>query len=175
MLCISSKGRYATRILVLLASGSPDKMYTKAEIAGFEGLTTGYVQQLMGSLQAAGLVLSHRGNQGGFKLARAPHLITVADAVRVMEGEIRLAPCHDGENCDRIPTCPTRSTWVEAASVLEDFLRTDDHRATRRTGPGDGTSREGCGQMKRIVIEVPGMYGDHHVLRVRQSCWARTA
>ena len=122
MLCISSKGRCATRILVLLASGTAEKMYTKTEIAGFEGLTTGYVQQLMGPLQAGGLVRSHRGNHGGFRLARAPHLITVADAVRVMEGEIRLAPCHDGENCDRIPTCPTRSTWVEGASILEGFF-----------------------------------------------------
>jgi Rrf2 family protein len=122
MLCISSRGRYATRILVLLASGAADRMYTKGEIAALEGLTAGYVQQLMGSLQAAGLVASYRGKQGGFKLARAPHTITVADAVRVMEGEIRLAPCHDGNNCDRIPTCPTRSTWVEAASVLEEFF-----------------------------------------------------
>ena len=122
MLCISSRGRYATRILVLLASGAADRMYTKGEIAALEGLTTGYVQQLMGSLQAAGLVASYRGKQGGFKLARAPHTITVADAVRVMEGEIRLAPCHDGNNCARIPTCPTRSTWVEAASVLEEFF-----------------------------------------------------
>jgi Rrf2 family cysteine metabolism transcriptional repressor len=122
MLCISSKGRYATRILVLLASGSAEKTYTKTEIAASEGLTAGYVQQLMGSLQAAGLVLSFRGKQGGFRLARSPHLITVADAVRVMEGEIRLTPCHTGENCDKISTCPTRSTWMDAASVLENLF-----------------------------------------------------
>ncbi len=122
MLCISSKGRYATRILVLLASGDADKVYTKTEIASVEGLHAGYVQQLMGSLQAAGLVQSYRGKQGGFKLARSPHQITVADAIHVMDGEIRLAPCHDGQNCDRIPGCPTRSTWVEAACVLEGFF-----------------------------------------------------
>lgn len=122
MLCISSKGRYATRILVLLASGSADKMYTKTEIAASEGLTPGYVQQLMGALQAAGLVVSFRGKQGGFKLARSPHLITVAQAIRVMEGEIHLAPCHDGLDCRHIPTCPTRSTWLEAASMLHNFF-----------------------------------------------------
>jgi Rrf2 family protein len=122
MLCISSKGRFATRILVLLASGSAERTYTKTEIAASEGLTTGYVQQLMGSLQAAGLVVSFRGKQGGFKLARSPQLITVADAVRVMEGEIRLAPCHNGENCDKISTCSTRSTWVDAALVLENLF-----------------------------------------------------
>jgi Rrf2 family iron-sulfur cluster assembly transcriptional regulator len=122
MLCISSKGHHATRILVLLASGTADRIYSKTEIAAMEGLTSGYVQQLMGSLHAGGLVLSYRGKQGGFKLAHSPHFITVADAVRVVEGEIRLAVCHDGENCDRIPTCPTRSTWVEAASLLQTYF-----------------------------------------------------
>lgn len=122
MLCISSKGRFATRILVLLASGDLDKVYSKAEIAALEGLTTGYVQQLMGTLQAGGLVLSHRGKQGGFRLARVPESITVAEALRVMEGEIHLAPCHDGQNCDKIPDCPTRSTWMEAGSILERFF-----------------------------------------------------
>lgn len=106
----------------MLASGAADRIYTKTEIAAREGLTTGYVQQLMGPLQGAGLVLSYRGKQGGFRLAHPPHLITVADAIGVVEGQIRLAPCHDGENCDRIPTCPTRSTWVEAASLLQEFF-----------------------------------------------------
>jgi len=123
MLCISSRGRYATRILVLLASGDGETMYTKGEIAAAEGLTTGYVQQLMGSLQAAGLVLSHRGKQGGFKLAHDPHTITVSDVVHVMEGEIRLAPCHDGDHCDRVSDCPTRATWVGAAAVLDDYFQ----------------------------------------------------
>ena len=68
MLCISTKGRYATRILVLLACLAPDATLTKHEIADFEGLTPGYVQQLMTPLQAAGLVMSYRGKQGGFKL-----------------------------------------------------------------------------------------------------------
>lgn len=122
MLCISSKGRFATRILVFLASGDLDKVHSKAEIAALEGLTTGYVQQLMGTLQAAGLVLSHRGKQGGFRLARAPESITVAEALRVMEGEIHLAPCHDGQYCDKIPDCPTRSTWMEAGYLLERFF-----------------------------------------------------
>jgi Rrf2 family protein len=122
MLCISSKGRYATRVLVFLASGPADKMHTTNEIATSQGLSTGYVQQLMGPLQAAGLVVGYRGKQGGFRLGRSAHLITVADTLRVVEGEFRLAPCHDGGNCERIGTCPTRATWVDAATLLEDFF-----------------------------------------------------
>jgi len=67
--CISTKGRYSTRILVLLAMAGPDKILTKNEIAELEGLTPGYVQQLTSYLQTAGLVVSYRGKQGGFKLA----------------------------------------------------------------------------------------------------------
>jgi Rrf2 family iron-sulfur cluster assembly transcriptional regulator len=122
VLCISSKGRFATRILVLLASGAADRVWSRTEIASAEGLTTGYVQQLMGSLLGAGLVVSHRGKQGGFQLARSPQTITMADALRLVEGPTRLAPCHDGEGCTRISTCPTRGAWVEAAHVLDEFF-----------------------------------------------------
>ena len=96
---------------------------TKYEIATSEGLTPGYVQQLMTPLQAAGLVMSHRGKQGGFKLARSPETITVAEALRATEGELRLVACHDGDNCDRVATCPTRPVWVEAANLMQNFFR----------------------------------------------------
>lgn len=122
MFCISTKGRYATRILVLLASPRGDRLCTKNEIAELEELTPGYVQQLMSLLQAGGLVISYRGKQGGFRLARSPDSITVGDALRVTEGAVRLCPCHDGQNCKRIATCPTRSTWVEAAELLGAFF-----------------------------------------------------
>jgi DNA-binding IscR family transcriptional regulator len=61
VLCISKKGRYSTRILMLLASLADESTMTKHEIAAAEALTPGYVQQLMTPLQAAGLVMSHRG------------------------------------------------------------------------------------------------------------------
>ena len=123
MLCISTKGRYATRILVLLASLEAETTMTKYEIATSEALTPGYVQQLMTPLQAAGLVMSHRGKQGGFKLARSPETITVAEALRATEGELHLVACHNGDNCDRVATCPTRPVWVEAANLMQNFFR----------------------------------------------------
>ena len=58
MLCISTKGRYATRILTLLAGQPPDTTLSKHEIAASLGLTPGYVQQLMTPLQVAGLTAS---------------------------------------------------------------------------------------------------------------------
>jgi Rrf2 family iron-sulfur cluster assembly transcriptional regulator len=121
--CLSSRGRFATRILVLLASVPQGECLSKQEIAAREGLTPAYVQQLMGTLQTAGLVIGIRGKQGGFKMARAPESITVAETLRVMEGCIRLAPCQDGTNCDRISRCPTRHVWVGAAELLDDYFQ----------------------------------------------------
>jgi Rrf2 family transcriptional regulator, cysteine metabolism repressor len=122
MLCISTKGRYATRILTLLAGQPSDTTLSKHEIAVSLGLTPGYVQQLMTPLQIAGLTASIRGKSGGFKLARSPESITVAEALRVMEGEVRLAPCHEERNCDQFETCPTRPMWLEAAVAFENFF-----------------------------------------------------
>ncbi len=122
MFSLSSRGRFATRILVLLAAGPETKCFTKQEIADCEGLTPAYVQQLMGNLQSAGLVVGFRGRQGGFKLARPPQSITVGEALRVMEGDIRLAPCQEGQNCNRIAGCPTRHIWVEAADIVRDHF-----------------------------------------------------
>ncbi len=122
MLCISNKGRSATRILTLLASGGAKRIYSSTDICTAEGINPGYVQQIMGSLRDSGLVVSHRGKQGGFELARPASMITLADVLHVMEGETRLAPCHDGTVCERVPTCAARSAWVEAASVMDSFF-----------------------------------------------------
>ena len=123
MLCISTKGRYATRILTLLAGLPSDTTISKHEIATALGLTPGYVQQLMTPLQTAGLVASVRGKQGGFKLSRSPGSVTVAEALRIMEGEVRLAPCYEENSCDQMATCPTRPIWLEAATVFENYFR----------------------------------------------------
>jgi Rrf2 family transcriptional regulator, iron-sulfur cluster assembly transcription factor len=123
MLCISTKGRYATRILTLLADLPADTTLSKHEIADTLALTPGYVQQLMTPLQTAGLTSSVRGKQGGFRLARSPESITVAEALRIMEGEVRLAPCHEESGCALVATCPTRPMWLEAATLFESYFR----------------------------------------------------
>ncbi len=123
MLCISTKGRYATRILTLLAGQPSDATMSKQEIASLLALTPGYVQQLMTPLQTAGLTASTRGKQGGFRLARSAETITVAEALRIMEGEVRLAPCYEDNSCTLLATCPTRPIWMEAASLFDNFFR----------------------------------------------------
>jgi Rrf2 family transcriptional regulator, iron-sulfur cluster assembly transcription factor len=121
MMSISTKGRYATRIMVTLADW-PGRPLTKAEIGEAQGISPGYVQQLMTGLTNAGLVRSHRGKAGGFSLARPPETITVGEVLRVAEGKIAPAPCADIHNCDRAAHCRTRPLWLKAGQLLDDLF-----------------------------------------------------
>ena len=124
MMTISTRGRYATRMAVLLAAQMPGASMTKTEIADAEGISAGYVQQLMMVLRLAGIVDSHRGREGGFSLARPADQITVADVLRAVEGDVMPAPCQ-AVHCERSAECPTRPVLEEAATLLNDlFSRT---------------------------------------------------
>jgi Rrf2 family protein len=125
MMTISTRGRYATRMVVLLAAQAPGASMTKTEIADTEGISAGYVQQLMMALRLSGLVDSHRGREGGFSLSRPPADITIADVLKAVEGDVMPAPCQAGGSCEREVDCPTRPVWDEAAALLNElFSRT---------------------------------------------------
>ncbi len=122
MMNISTRGRYSTRIMVQLATVYPQGSLTKYQIADAEAISPGYVQQLTMALRLAGLVVSVRGREGGFKLARPPQDITVADVLRAVEGDIMPAPCRVPGHCNRADTCPTRPIWDRAAALLEELF-----------------------------------------------------
>jgi Rrf2 family transcriptional regulator, iron-sulfur cluster assembly transcription factor len=121
MMCISTKGRYATRIMVFLAL-NPGRTLTKTEISEAEDISPGYMQQLMGPLVAAGLVRSYRGNSGGFSLARPAETITIGDVLRATEGQCSPAPCLDPADCPRSEKCSTRTFWLRVADALHDLF-----------------------------------------------------
>jgi Rrf2 family protein len=121
---IPTRGRYSVHILQMMATQPYGRVLTKQEIAETEGLSTGYVQQLLLMLKVAGFVKSHRGKAGGFSLARSPECITVAQVLRASEGPIVPSPCL-AVACQREPGCRTHLMWMRAAEVLDDlFSRT---------------------------------------------------
>lgn len=121
MLTLSTKGRYATRIMVCLARRQQGVPVRKEDIARAEDLSSDYTEQLLIRLKAAGLVRSRRGRRGGFTLGRAPETITVADVVGATEGPVALVPCLD-EVCRRQATCPTRPVWKRATEAIREVL-----------------------------------------------------
>jgi Rrf2 family protein len=118
MMNISTRGRYAARIMALLATDYPCGPLTKFQIAEIESISPAYAQQLL----MAGLVNSHRGRLGGFTIARPPESMTVADVLAAVEGDILPAPCRNNAHCTRAATCPTRPVWEKAAAMLEDLF-----------------------------------------------------
>lgn len=119
MLTLSTKGRYAARIMVYLAMTASDAQPArKREIADAEGITPDYVEQILMRLRTADLVRSYRGVKGGFTLARDAAGITVTDILKAVEGPISVVPCID-EDCKRSTACATRPVWKRANEALE--------------------------------------------------------
>ncbi len=121
MMSLSTKGRYAARIMVFLAVHEGSGPVTKYKIAEEEELSPDYIEQIMVRLKNAGLVISHRGRNGGFSLGRDPRQVSLGDILAAVEGPIRPVPCID-KYCKREANCPTRPVWKQAVAVLEDLF-----------------------------------------------------
>jgi Rrf2 family protein len=137
MMTISTRGRYATRIMVLLASKAGNAPMTKFQIAEAEQISAAYVQQLMMALRLAGLVISHRGRVGGFSLARPAEAVTVSDVLKALEGEVMPAPCRETGHCERTASCPTRPVWEKAAELLDELFTATTIASLARDCPKD--------------------------------------
>jgi Rrf2 family iron-sulfur cluster assembly transcriptional regulator len=122
MMRMSTKGHHAIRILIYLTN-EPDRPVNKVEIGETQGISTGYVQQLMLRLTSAGLVRSHRGKDGGFSLSRPAADITVRQVLEATEGSFELAPCVNPKQCCiRTPVCPAHPLWIQASNYVNDLF-----------------------------------------------------
>jgi Rrf2 family protein len=122
MIRLSTKGRYAVRIMVYLAARKGETPTRRQEIAESEGITPDYAVQILMRLKTAGLVEGRRGARGGFVLAADPARVTVADVLRAAEGDIRLVDCDRDTECDRKATCVTRPVWERADRALREVF-----------------------------------------------------
>jgi len=118
VMSLTTKGRYAARIMVYLARNDAGGPLTKHEIGRSEGISPNYVEQIMIRLKARRLVRSHRGRNGGFSLTRDAGKITMADVLMAVEGPVTPVPCLY-DTCERESFCPTRPVWKKVAEAVE--------------------------------------------------------
>ena len=85
---ISAKADYAVRAVVELAAAEGDKPVKAERIATAQEIPLNFLENILGELRHAGLVRSHRGAEGGFRLARPADQMTVADVIRAVEGPL---------------------------------------------------------------------------------------
>jgi len=120
---LSTRARYGARALVELAPAYPDSPVSTRDLAERQHLSAKYLEQIMRSLKAAGLVTAVRGMHGGFVLSCPPENITLQDIFEALEGSIAPVECADHpDSCPMQEVCPTRDTWVEMMQSMERVL-----------------------------------------------------
>lgn len=122
---LSTKGRYGLRALIDLAVNSETESVSISSIATRQGISEAYLEQLMAKLKKAGLVISMRGAQGGYRLAKAANQISVGDVLRALEGNLDAVQCAglSEEGCQGASLCVSKYVWQK---INESITRTVD-------------------------------------------------
>ena len=119
---ISTKGRYAVRVMLDLAVNNTGEYIKVKQIADRQGISEKYLEQIIAILNKAGFVKSTRGAQGGYRLSRDPAEYTVGQILRLTEGSLNPVPCLDGcggeVDCLRYDTCETVEVWKQLADAI---------------------------------------------------------
>lgn len=120
---ISTKGRYAIRLMIDVGVHG-DGFVRLKDIARRQDISVKYLEQIIGSLQKTGLLISSRGAQGGYKLARDPKDYTIGEILRATEGKIAPVSCLEDEvnACERKRICSTVEFWSGLNKVINDYL-----------------------------------------------------
>ncbi len=121
---ISTKGRYALRMLIDLAQHSSDGYVALKDIAERQGISTKYLEQIVPLLNKADLLRTNRGYQGGYSLSKAPSQYTVGEILRVTEGSLSPVSClqYEVNDCPRKNECVTLYVWEGLYKAITDYL-----------------------------------------------------
>lgn len=120
---LSTKGRYGLRALIDLALYSENETVSIQSIARRQNISDSYLEQLMRKLRSAGLIVSVRGAQGGYKLARPANEISVGDVLRALEGSLEAVTCGGEDNsCQGADLCVTKFVWELINSSIRDTV-----------------------------------------------------
>lgn len=121
---ISTKGRYALRLMLDLAIHNTGELVKIKDIAARQGISEKYLEQIISSLKKAGYVRSLRGAQGGYMLAREPQTYTVGSILCLTEGSMKPVACleDDPNQCARAGECVTLRLWEMLDDAIEGVL-----------------------------------------------------
>ncbi|MBI4295068.1 MAG: Rrf2 family transcriptional regulator [Chloroflexi bacterium] len=122
----STRAHYGLRAMAELARSYHLGPLSLAEIAQAEGLSLGYLEQLMAKLRRAGLVQATRGVHGGYHLAAPPSVVTVGNVLRALDGPLDPVRCVSEvvEHCDcqRYDSCSSRPVWQKLRDTMAEVL-----------------------------------------------------
>lgn len=121
---ISTKGRYALRMLYDLAMHREGGFVSLKDISERQSISKKYLEQIVPLLSKSGLLKTNRGNKGGYMLACKPEQITVGNVLRATEGSLSPVACLDFEpnECPRVNECSTLYVWEGLNKVIAEYL-----------------------------------------------------
>lgn len=121
---ISTKGRYALRMMIDLASHRGEGCVALKDIAARQGISKKYLEQIVPLLNKAELLITSRGYQGGYSLSKPPEEYTVGEILRVTEGSLSPVAClqYKENTCPRKGECATLPVWEGLYKAISDYL-----------------------------------------------------
>ena len=121
---ISTKGRYALRMLLDLAEHQNDGFIALKDIAVRQNISKKYLEQIVPILNKSDFLRTNRGFQGGYQLAKSPEKYTVGEILRLTEGSLSPVACleHDPIECERKGECATLPVWQGLYRVISEYL-----------------------------------------------------
>jgi Rrf2 family protein len=121
---ISTKGRYALRLMIDLATNNTGVPISLKDVAKRQGISDKYLEQITAVLNKAGYVKSVRGAQGGYLLRRDPKEYTVGMILRLTEGSLAPVTCVEDEDyvCDRADGCVTVIVWKKINDAINEVV-----------------------------------------------------
>ncbi len=121
---ISTKGRYALRVMLELSGYDPEHYVPLKDIAEHQNVSLKYLESIMSILVKHKLVVGASGKGGGYRLKKPKDEYTLGEVLRVTEGNLEPVPCtaQDSEPCERTAICPTYPVWRELSDLINNFL-----------------------------------------------------
>ena len=120
---LSTRARYASRAVVQVALNNGEKPVLIRDIALKQGISQRYLEQLIASLVAGGILRTRRGTGGGVSLARPADRIKLSEVISVVEGSLAPVECvNKAEICERSAVCVTRDLWCELKKAMDAVL-----------------------------------------------------
>ena len=118
---ISTKGRYALRIMLDIAQNSKNDFVSISSIAERQNISNKYTEQIVSKLLKANLLIVSRGHAGGYKLSKKPSEYKIGDILRVAEGNLNIVDCIKTYECPRKKECNTYKFWEGFDKVINEY------------------------------------------------------
>lgn len=121
---ISTKGRYALRIMIDLAQNEQNGYVSLSDVSDRQGISVKYLEMIVSILNRAGFVESMRGKNGGYKLTKKVSEYTVGSVLKLTEGSLAPVSClQQGSNkCEKAKGCLTLPVWSNLDKMVDEYL-----------------------------------------------------